>query len=202
MEENLKYIYIAFSHTDTAMGKMIRFFIRNEYNHVSLSFDKELQTMYSFARYRINSPFAGGFVLECPGRFLAGNKDVNIKLCRVPVSGEEYDRIEQEIVRFTQMKDEMLYNSVNAVLSLFNRRVTVKNAYTCIEFVAFVLAMGNIRCLEDLEEELDCYQVYCGSMKRFPRENEMQDDVYFSKRRFAVVITDTLRHFYKIACRL
>lgn len=198
----MKYVYVAFSHTNTVMGKMIRFFIRNEYNHVSLSFDEELGTMYSFARYRINSPFAGGFVCERPERYLSGSKDARIKLCRLPVSDEEYARIRQEIVHFTGLKSEMLYNSINAVLSLLNKHIYIKNAYTCIEFVSSVLAMEDIRRLGQLEEELGRYQIYCGSISRFPHENETPDDVYFSKRKFVFIVSDTVCHFYKIVSRL
>ncbi len=75
------YAYVVFFVTNTIMGKMIQFATRNSYSHVALAFEEDLQTMYSFARYHINSPISGGFVIEHPHRYLNGNRDVEINVC-------------------------------------------------------------------------------------------------------------------------
>ena len=55
-------LYIMLSRTDTGMGRLIRFFTRYDYNHVSLSLDPRLHSWVSFARYAVDVPLAGGFV--------------------------------------------------------------------------------------------------------------------------------------------
>ena len=67
--EEFKYLYIMLSRTGTGMGKVIRAFTRNEYNHVSLPLDSSFKRFVSFARYRQDVPLAGGFVAETPQRF-------------------------------------------------------------------------------------------------------------------------------------
>ena len=53
-------IFVVISKTDTAMPKPAGSY----YNHVAISFQKELNVMYSFTRYRVNTPYVGGFVAE------------------------------------------------------------------------------------------------------------------------------------------
>ena len=43
-------VYIVFSATPTGTGRLIRKATRNQYNHVSLSLNRDIRKMYSFAR--------------------------------------------------------------------------------------------------------------------------------------------------------
>ena len=76
----MSYLYVMLSRTDTGMGRFIRFFTREEYNHVSLCVDDSLQKFVSFARYRQDTPLAGGAVAEPPQRLLSCGE-------AIPVSG-------------------------------------------------------------------------------------------------------------------
>ncbi|MHB8129812.1 MAG: hypothetical protein ACYDEX_12515 [Mobilitalea sp.] len=203
-DANHNFIYVVFVVTNTNMGKLIRLFTRNQYSHVTLAFDKDLSKMYSFARYRINSPISGGFVTEQPERYLSGNNDVTIKICEIPVMEEEYVRIRDEITFFDQNKDEMIYNTLNAVLSLLKRRVLVKNTYTCLEFVNYLLRYPNMSAIRELERRLEEYVVYHGSLKgvaQWEQSYEDEDD-FFRRRHVMGVIYDTVYHIRKIVGRL
>lgn len=123
---NKHNIYVVFIMTNTYMGKLIRLFTRNQYNHVTLALDSNLCEMYSFARYHINSPIRGGFVVELPDRYLFNNQDVMIKVCQMPVNEEQYRRIQEEIRYFKKHKEIMIYNTLNAILSLLRKRVHLK----------------------------------------------------------------------------
>lgn len=204
--ENLEinYIYVVFLVTNTFMGKLIRFFTRNQYSHVTVAFDRDLKKMYSFARYHINSPISGGFVVEQPDRYLCNNKDVMVKICKLPVTEEEYDRIHKEITYFHNNKEEMLYNTVNAVLSLLRKRLKVKNMYTCLEFVTHVLRIPNVMAIRELERRLNQYIVYNGSFRDIVRweQSYTDEDDYFTRRHVIRVILDTVFHFKKVVGRL
>ena len=44
----MKKIYIVLTHSGTALSKIIKGFTKDEFSHVSISLDKELNEMYSF----------------------------------------------------------------------------------------------------------------------------------------------------------
>lgn len=198
------YIYVVFLVTNTFIGKMIRLVTRNQYNHVTLAFDGELRQMYSFARYHVNSPISGGFVIEQPDRYLCNNSDVTVKICKLPVTKEEYERISQEVAFFHANRDEMIYNTLNAVLSLLRTRLQVKNTFTCLEFVAHLLRFPNIWAIGELERRLDKHIVYHGSFRDIAKweQSYTDDNDYFSRRRVIRVVLDTVFHFKKIVVRL
>jgi len=197
-------VYIVFLITNTNMGKMIRFFTHNKYSHVTFTFDQDLQEMYSFARYHVDSPILGGFVIEKPERYLNNNNDVTVKICKIPVSKKEYQRINQEIAYFKVNKQEMIYNTLNAVLSLLKKRIILKNTYTCLEFITYLLHYPNMLEIHELERRLNKYVVYHGSMKDISGWEQSYEDAddYFQRRHVLGGIYDTAYHFKKIAKRL
>ncbi len=204
--ENAKnyHIYVTFLVTNTNMGKMIRLFTRNRYSHVTIAFDEDLHKMYSFARYHVNSPISGGFVVEQPDRYLTDNNDVTVKICQLPVSEIEYERIRQEITYFSENRDEMIYNTFNAVLSLLRKRLEVKNTYTCLEFVTYLLRFSNIQAIRELERQLNEYVVYDGSFRDITKweQSYTDEDDYLRRRHVIGVVLDTVYHFKKIVVRL
>lgn len=197
-------IYVVFLVTNTFIGKMIRLVTRNQYNHVTLAFDRELKHMYSFARYHVNSPISGGFVIERPDRYLCNNKDVMVKICKLPVTEEEYGRIQQEVAFFRANREEMLYNTLNAILSLLRKRLQVKNTFTCLEFVAHLLRFPNIWVVRELEQRLEKHIVYHGSFREITNweQSFTDDNDYFNRRHAIRVVLDTVFHFKKIVVRL
>ena len=51
-----KYVYVVISRTPTSTGKIVRKFLKEKYNHASISLDKNLIQMYSFCRFSISNP--------------------------------------------------------------------------------------------------------------------------------------------------
>jgi len=198
-EEN--FVYVVFIVTNTNIGKMIRLFTRNQFSHVTLAFDQDLRKMYSFARYRINSPISGGFVVEQPKRYLMGNKDVFVKICKLTISQEEHRYIQTELSYFNNNKEEMIYNTLNAVLSLWNKKIDARNTYTCLEFVTHLLHMENVMSIRQLEQSLDQYLIYQGSLKKIARMEQYFEDEFFQKRHVFGVFVDTVYHFKRVIGR-
>ena len=60
----MKKIYIILTHTGTTLSKIIKNYTKDEFSHVSISLDKDLNEMYSFGRLNPYNPFWGGFVHE------------------------------------------------------------------------------------------------------------------------------------------
>lgn len=201
---NKYYIYVAFLVTNTNMGRLIRLFTRNQYSHVSIAFEHDLNKMYSFARYNINSPISGGFVVEEPYRYLINNSDIFVKICKIPVSTEEYERIKLEVEFFRQHKEEMIYNTLNAVLSLIKKRLQMKNTFTCLEFVTYLLRYPNLLAIRELEERLEEYVVYYGSYRDITKweQESIDEEDYFRRRHIIDVMMDTVSHLKKVMVRL
>lgn len=203
-DKKRSYLYVVFVSTNTMMGKGIRLFTRNKYSHVTIAFDRELRAMYSFARYHINSPIYGGFVVEQPGRYLYGEQDVLVKICEVPIEQEEYERIRQEIEYFRQNREVMIYNTLNALLSLMGKHLKVTNMYTCLEFTTYLLRYPRMLAIRELERRLAEYVVYTGSLrdKTHWQQEQLDEDEFFRRRRVFGIAYDTLYHFRRVVQRV
>jgi len=46
----MQKIYIVLTHTGTLLSNLIKLYTKNDYSHVSLAFDEDLNEMYSFGR--------------------------------------------------------------------------------------------------------------------------------------------------------
>jgi hypothetical protein len=203
-EKKMNYLYVVFVSTNTIMGKGIRLFTRNKYSHVTIAFDRDLRSMYSFARYHINSPIYGGFVVERPGRYLHGEQDVLVKICEIPVEQKEYKRIRQEIEYFQQNREVMIYNTLNALLSLLGKSLDAKNMYTCLEFATHLLRYPRMNAIRELERRLEVHVVYTGSLRDTAdwQQEQIGDDEFFRRRRAIGIAYDTVYHFRKVVQRV
>ena len=61
-----EYVYVVVTQTGTVLSRILKAITHANYNHVSLSVDPTLRTMYSFGRKNAYNPFFGGFVMESP----------------------------------------------------------------------------------------------------------------------------------------
>lgn len=203
-EKKINYLYVVFVSTNTIMGKGIRLFTRNKYSHVTITFDRDLRSMYSFARYHINSPIYGGFVVERPGRYLHGEQDVLVKICEIPLEQKEYERIRREIEYFQQNRKVMIYNTINAMLSLLGKRLNVKNMYTCLEFATYLLRYPRMNAILELERRLAEHVVYTGSLRDTAdwQQEQIEEDEFFRRRKAIGIAYDTVYHFSKVVQRV
>lgn len=140
-----KEFYIVFSQTNTVLSRIIKFITRNEYSHVSISFDKKCNTMYSFGRKYDRNPFYGVFKVENINGGLFKKTNAKVAIYKVKVSKEKYDIIKRNIKEIE--KDNKGYNIFGLVLALFNYRITRKKYY-CSEFVYKVLSNNNAKSIK------------------------------------------------------
>ena len=112
----MKKIYIIVSHTGTVLSRIIQCYTRDEYSHVSIALDKDLEEMYSFGRLNPYNPFYGGFVHERvnEGTF---KRFKNTRSCVYSLEVEEYQyrKIKKIIQRFAYHRKAYKFN----VLGLF-----------------------------------------------------------------------------------
>lgn len=171
LEEGEHRLYVIFSSTPFKMGRLIRFFTKAKYNHVSLSIDPALGEIYSFARRYRNTPFYGGFVRESGTRFRCGDQLSQVQICALPITEAQYREAKAVLETMRAHSEEYVYNFFSAFLYPLHRRVQLPNAYTCVEFVADIMTKIGVSVLPDqvhhysikeLEQQLADRSVYCG----------------------------------------
>ena len=178
-------VYIVFSSTPYKIGKMIRRITGEEFNHVSIALDENLSQMYGFARRYYRTPFYGGFVRESRSRYHVGETAAQIRICRLPVTQEQYRTLEQMLSQMHQGQEQYLYNHLSAAAALLRRRVKARDAYTCIEFCVHILHElgididpGKYYSVGELEQLLHPLAIYSGPMP-LPEE---YDSAYYAQK--------------------
>ena len=203
----MAYLYVVFSKTGTLMGKSIRLFTRNCYNHVSISLDKSLTQMYSFARKTRCAPLVGGFVSETPSRYLCEKEPADIKVCRVEISDKRYEEISSLFSSLSRNPSYYIYNSFSALYSVFGKKLKIRNSYTCLEFCANILNIDGINNIKQLENRLKSDIIYCGRYVDYLKTQDISpvinfNEAYFEKFSMMRICRDTVLHFYRLIKRL
>ena len=98
-------IYIILTHTGTVLSRIIRCYTKDEYSHVSIALDKNLENMYSFGRLNPYNPFFGGFVHEKVNEGVY-KRFKNTKTCiySLEIEDSKYRKIEKTINKMKKIK--------------------------------------------------------------------------------------------------
>ena len=136
----MKSIYILLTKSDTYVSKIIYLMTSDAYTHVSISFEENLQPLYSFSRKYVNSPLPAGLQKESlDGGFLRKYDDIPCVLYELQVSDKVYFAAKKEVERM--MKKSSIYRY--SILGLFFCRMNIpfhrKNYFFCSQFVSEIL---------------------------------------------------------------
>lgn len=132
-------IYVILSQTQTRFGRCIRAIAKQRYNHASIALDPGLEEVYGFARPQRYALLQAGLVRESRDRYTMGNGcPVPVAVYRLPVTEEQYQWVRATV---RQMVDnpEYLYNLFSVLTFPVLKGFAVRQAYSCIEFVAWLL---------------------------------------------------------------
>lgn len=142
----MKNIYVVVSHTGSIISRIISKVTGDEYSHVSVSFDDDLESMYSFGRIYTNFPFIGGFVRESTDRGMMKKfrMTANIVVVQLTVEDDKYFEVRDYIMEMYAERKKYHYNYIG--LFLAKRGVLFKRNYYfyCSEFVKDVLERFNL----------------------------------------------------------
>lgn len=204
----MESVYIVFSATPYKMGKMIRTVLHNRYNHISLSFDKDLSTMYTFARFHENMPLYGGFVTESPRRYQRGEHSAMLKVCRVEMPEENYLALRSFVAHMESRSRKYIYNLYSAMFTPLHIRLLIRDSYTCAEFVGDALniagldtSMGGFHSLKELEQLLAPCTIYEGPCTLYTDEPVWGKDHFPEKLGRISGTTATLRSLGRLTAR-
>lgn len=191
--KNCPYLYVMLSRTDTGVGRMIRFFTRYNYNHVSLTLDPSLTQWVSFARYRVDVPLAGGFVEEPAERFLSRGISIPVRIYRIPLTEEQYQRLHQLFSLAGRRDSGLIYNLFSAFFTAFGRPYPIPGAYTCLDFACTVLDKPS-PSIRKLDEALEPQLFFEGTLETLVSDTQRRDDLYFTPRGLLPGLWDTALH--------
>ena len=141
----MRKIYLIQSCTGTVLSDIIKGYTKNQYTHISISLDKELNEMYSFGRLTPYNPFWGGFVHEYvdKGTF-ARFYNTDSAIFELEVTDEQYEKVKQKIGYVEKNKESYKFNIAGLFMVAANKRRVKKNTFYCAEFVRYVLKRSKI----------------------------------------------------------
>mgnify|MGYP001218789073 CR=1 FL=1 len=139
---NEKTIYILLTDTGTIFTRLIKVYTKKPYNHASISFDANLEEVYSFGRKVIWNPFNGGFVKENVKTELF--KHATCVIYSLKVTEEQLEKMKDCIQTFITHKDSFRYNFLGLFGFIMKKPIHRERALFCSQFVATVLESANI----------------------------------------------------------
>lgn len=141
----MQRIYIVLTHTGTLLSNIIKTYTKNEYSHVSIALDEELEEIYSFGRINPYIAFIGGLVKESltSGTFKRFKK-TNTAVYELEVTDKQYEDIKIKIQKMMEHKNEYKFNIKGLFYVALNKKVKKPKTFYCAEFVKYVLESSNI----------------------------------------------------------
>lgn len=139
------FLYIVLTRTNTVISNLIHMVTNDDYTHAAISLDKELESMYSFARRNTYNPFIGRFKKEDINEGIYKfNEILPGTIIEVEVTKEQYEKAKALIDSFINNSDKYKYNYRGLIYNLLNKPVTIENRFLCSEFVYFILKESGV----------------------------------------------------------
>ena len=151
MEEKTQRIYIVLSQTGTILSRILHFVTKKDYNHSSISLNRELTRMYSFGRRNPYNPVSAGFVRESPhfGTFKRF-PDSDVMVLSLPVSEETYRKMGEHLENMIAAGKELHYDFIGLCCAAFRVNYHRKNHFYCSAFVKDMLTKYQVDGVEAL----------------------------------------------------
>lgn len=183
-------IYIVASYNNTLIGKLIRWRARlkfwnryagDDYTHISLSLESNLENMMSFARKEVDNPFNAGLIKESirEGMFAKANEKSKIAVMKLSVTEQEFNNIKNLMSKYWRYRQKWKYNFVGLIsMLLVGRGKMREDSYFCSQWVADILKECNFKVFHNKESfnvrpfdfycVLNKYIIYEGQTKKYP----------------------------------
>lgn len=172
----MKRIYIVFSQTNTIISKILKFITKDEYNHVSLTFNENCKEMYSFGRKYTYFALIGCFNTEdiCKGLYKIKSNS-KMAIYSLTVTDDQYLSIVNKI-NYIKLNSKG-YNIIGLLLAYFRIKLN-RNKYYCSEFVYDVLSDKNVNILDkdnilfkpcELKKINGLHLIYEGRIRDYPQ---------------------------------
>lgn len=171
----MKGIYLILTHTGTLPSRMIKSFTKDEFSHVSISLDIDLEEMYSFGRLRLYNFFIAGFVHESinEGTFKRFYK-TKAKIYYLKVTDEQYELIKEAINQIWNDREKYKFNMLGLFAVSIHKKIKREYYFYCAEFVKYVLEKAGINTdlpdivkPEDFKQIEGLEEIYSGYLRKY-----------------------------------
>lgn len=171
----MKNIYIILTHTGTTLSKVIKNYTKDEFSHVSISLDEQLNQMYSFGRLHPYNPFWAGFVHEYidKGTFKRFYH-TKAKIYSLSVTDEQYNKIKNIIQCMEKQKEQYKFNIIGLLAVGFHKKITKEYSFYCAEFIKYVIEQAEIGIKlpdiirpENFKEITQLKEIYSGLLREY-----------------------------------
>lgn len=194
----MRKIYIVLTYTGTLLSNFIKLYTQKDYSHVSLSFDEELEEMYSFGRLYTYNAFIGGFIKES---LTSGTykrfKNTETSVYEIEITAKQYIEIQKFVKAMYKRRKEYKFNLIGLFFVMFNKKIKRKNALYCAEFVKRALEEGNVDVSylpeiikpDDFKKMKNAKLIYKGKLRKYRtrmRKIEIPKPITIIHRRAAV----------------
>lgn len=141
----MRKIYIVLTYTGTILSKIIKIYTKDEFAHVSIALDENLEQMYSFGRLNPYNPFWGGFIHEGidKGTFKRFKK-TKAAIYSLKIADEQYKKIQETIENVRKCEKPYKFNSIGLFAVALKMQINKEHSFYCAEFVKYVLEKSGI----------------------------------------------------------
>ena len=184
LNNDQRYVYVLLTGTNTILAKTIRIYTGEPFSHASISLDKDLVQLYSFARKQRFNPFVAGFMKEDIERGVFGaDKNAHCGVYEIPVSEEEYEKIAAVIEHFSTHRDEFAYNVKGLFAAIFDKEVFDGKHFMCSQFVYHVFQSSGVSLFErgdgpvrpyHFHQKLTECQIYNGNLHEYRKDMQCE----------------------------
>ena len=141
----MRTIYIVLTKSGTYLSKFIRAITNANYTHASMSFEDELQPLYSFSRFQAFPPLPAGLNNESfDNGVYKKYSHIPCAVYKIDVDEKTYQKAKGEVEEMLKNADYYRFNILG--LALCGRRIplTRKRYYFCSQFVSHILETANV----------------------------------------------------------
>ncbi|MDD4088965.1 MAG: hypothetical protein PHP29_04660 [Tissierellia bacterium] len=136
----MKEIKIVLTQTNTVICKTLKALSKKPYNHISISFEDDCSTMFSFGRKITWFPLVGGFIKEdINSGVFKMHPETKCKIYKFEVTDEDYDIIKMRFNDFISKPEKYRYSFLNVFLIRLNIPYQREYHYVCSSFVSYLL---------------------------------------------------------------
>lgn len=173
----MKKIYIVLTHTGTTLSKLVKYYTKYEFSHISIALDEKLNKMYSFGRLNPYNPFWAGFVHEYidKGTFKRF-KNTKTIVYSLEITDEQYKSIESLIEKMIEHRKKYKFNILGLFAVSIHKKVRMKNSFYCAEFVKYVVEEAGVEMElpeiikpQDFRNQKNLNVVYKGLLRNYNR---------------------------------
>lgn len=171
----MKTIYLVLTHTGTFLSRVIKSFTKDEFSHISISLDIELNQMYSFGRKSPYNPIFAGFVHENINKGIYKRfKHTLTKIYSLEVTDEQYENIINIIKKFENNKELYKFNIIGLIAAGFHKNIHLGKSFYCAEFIKYLFENSDIEVNipnpprpEDFKNITGIREIYNGVLQQY-----------------------------------